>query len=57
MFGAVTETYDLLRKTSCFVCGEVTLKIEHSLLVKRGVRLHDIKKVFSHEQVRPNYSR
>jgi prephenate dehydratase len=56
-FGIVTETYDLLRSTFCFVCGEVTLMIEHGLLVKRGVKLHEIQRVFSHEQVRSNQSR
>jgi prephenate dehydratase len=55
IFGTVTETYDLLRDTSRFVCGEVTRKIEHCLLVQKGVQIHQIKRIFSHEQVR--YSR
>jgi len=54
IFGTVAETYDLLRSSSCFIRGEVTLQIDHSLLVKQGVQLHQIRRVFSHEQVRYN---
>ncbi|KAF9532022.1 PDT-domain-containing protein [Crepidotus variabilis] len=50
IFGTVVETFDLLRSTSCSIIGEVTLKVEHCLLVKHGVQLEQIKRVFSHEQ-------
>jgi prephenate dehydratase len=52
IFGTVLETYDVLRKpVSGFIRGEVTLQIQHCLLVRQGVELYDIQKVFSHEQV------
>lgn len=54
ILGTVAETYDSLRNSPYFICGEVTLKIDHSLLVKRGVKVHQIKRVFSHVQVRHN---
>lgn len=51
IFGSVVETYDCLRDRG-FVCGEITLQIQHCLLVCPGVQLADIKTVLSHEQVR-----
>ncbi|KAF9473115.1 PDT-domain-containing protein [Pholiota conissans] len=51
IFGTVVETYDLLRTSqSAFIRGEIVLKVEHCLLVKKGVQLHQIQKVLSHEQ-------
>lgn len=52
IFGTVVETYDLMRTSqSAFIRGEIILKVDHCLLVKKGVRLHQIQKVLSHEQV------
>lgn len=53
IFGNVVETYDLLREADLnnFIRGEITLKIEHCLVVRKGVKLQDIQKVMSHEQV------
>ncbi|KJA29141.1 hypothetical protein HYPSUDRAFT_32500 [Hypholoma sublateritium FD-334 SS-4] len=51
IFGTVVETYDILRNTGPnFVRGEIVLKINHCLIVKKGVKLHQIRKVMSHEQ-------
>jgi len=54
IFGIVTETYDLLRSPdvgeSRWIRGAVTLPIQHSLVVRHGKTLRDIKKVLSHEQ-------
>jgi len=51
IFGGVVETFDLFRTpASAFVRGEVTLKVEHCLLVKNGTKLHEITRIMSHEQ-------
>lgn len=54
-FGTVTETYDLLRLPEVgqqkFVRGETTHAVRHSLLVRRGVKLENVQRVMSHEQV------
>jgi prephenate dehydratase len=56
IFGAVTETYDLLRSPelgeSKWIRGAVTLSVQHCLLVRRGKTMRDVKRVLSHEQVR-----
>lgn len=53
--GIVHETYDRLcdesAGTSQFIQEEITLRVSHCLLVRRGVKLEDITRVFSHEQV------
>ncbi|KAF9005077.1 Prephenate dehydratase-domain-containing protein [Cyathus striatus] len=51
IFGIVIETYDALRnRTIGYIRGEVTLKVDHCLLVRRGVKLEEITKIMSHEQ-------
>lgn len=54
IFGTVTETYDLLRLPALgnekFVRGELAHAVRHSLLVRTGVKLEDVRRVMSHEQ-------
>ena len=53
--GPVIETYDLLRDEKIgeqiFIREELTMAIKHSIIVRKGTKLQDIRKVLSHEQV------
>jgi prephenate dehydratase len=48
--GAVTQTYDLLLQSDLSIVGEDIVKISHCLMAPRGVRLSDVKTVYSHPQ-------
>lgn len=48
--GSVNSVYDLLSKYKCHIVRSVRLKIDHSLLAKKGTKLEDIREIFSHEQ-------
>ncbi len=48
--GTVNAVYDLVGKYKFYIVKSLKLKIYHSLLVRRGVRLEDIKEIVSHEQ-------
>lgn len=48
--GSINQVYDLLMKHDFTISRSVRLKINHSLLAKKGVKLSDIKEIFSHEQ-------
>jgi chorismate mutase/prephenate dehydratase len=48
--GAIGETYDLLRKYGCYVVGRTWIDIRHCLLARPGVKLTDIREVFSHPE-------
>lgn len=48
--GAVTATTDALIEGDVFVCAEVVLKIEHSLLARPGTDLRAVRRVHSHPQ-------
>lgn len=52
--GSVVETYNLLRDPAvgrdCIVRGYTVLGIQHSLVVRRGVKMEDVENVLSHEQ-------
>lgn len=46
--GPVSEHFDLLLKYPFFVQGELRLRIEHNLIAAKGVRVSDLKRVYSH---------
>ena len=48
MAGSVVVNYDLLLKHDMQIIAEVFLRIGHNLLAKKGVKLNEIKYVFSH---------
>ncbi len=48
--GAVTDVYDLLTQYDFYINGEVLVHVNHNLLVKEGVKLSDIKEIYSHPQ-------
>jgi hypothetical protein len=54
IFGSVIETYDQLRHptvgTEKLIRGEITIGVQHSLVVRKGVKLQDVIRVLSHEQ-------
>ena len=50
LHGSVTNIYDLMKKYRFYIVHSVKLKINHALLAKPGVRLKDVKVVYSHEQ-------
>lgn len=54
--GSVVETYNILRIPAVgqetFVRGVTVFGVKHSLVTRRGVKLENIEKVLSHEQVR-----
>lgn len=48
--GSVNKVYDLLKEYNCYIVRSIRLKIDHSLIAKRGTDLSQIKEVISHEQ-------
>ncbi|MBE6954011.1 MAG: bifunctional chorismate mutase/prephenate dehydratase [Ruminococcaceae bacterium] len=48
--GTVNEVYDLMRHFRFYIVRSVKLKIDHALLTAPGVRMTDIREIFSHEQ-------
>lgn len=46
--GSVTRIYDLMMKYDFSIAKSVRIKVDHSLLVNRGVKLEDVREVFSH---------
>jgi chorismate mutase/prephenate dehydratase len=48
--GSVNKIYDLMMKYNFSVVRSVRIKIDHSLLARPGVKLEDIKQIYSHEQ-------
>lgn len=48
--GSVIQTYSLMREHNFKICAETKVKADHCLAVKPGVKLEDIKSIYSHEQ-------
>lgn len=48
--GSVTKIYDLMNKHQFYIVKSWRLKIDHNLLAKPGVKLEEIREVYSHEQ-------
>lgn len=48
--GSVNQVYDLMMKYDFHIVKSVKLKIDHSLLAKKGTDKQEIKEIFSHEQ-------
>ena len=48
--GSVKKVYDLMIKHNFSIVRTFRLKIDHNLLAKPGVKLTDIKEIYSHEQ-------
>ncbi|MBQ4361727.1 MAG: chorismate mutase [Lachnospiraceae bacterium] len=48
--GSVNQVYDLMMKHRFSIVRAVRLKVDHSLLVKPGTKMQDIREVVSHEQ-------
>ena len=48
--GSVNKVYDLMMKYNFTIVRSVRVKVSHCLLAKPGVKLEEIREVFSHEQ-------
>ncbi len=48
--GSVISVYDLMKKYRFHIVRSVKIKIDHMLMAKPGVKLSDIKEIYSHEQ-------
>ena len=48
--GSINQTYDLLTDSVLHVVGEQIVRVHHNLMVKPGVKLEDVKRVYSHTQ-------
>ncbi|MBS9425364.1 bifunctional chorismate mutase/prephenate dehydratase [Photorhabdus caribbeanensis] len=48
--GSINDVYDLLQHTNLSIVGEITIPIDHCLLVATDTTLSEIKTVYSHPQ-------
>jgi prephenate dehydratase len=48
--GSINQTYDLLTDSVLHVVGEQIVRIHHNLLVRPGVKLAQVRRVYSHPQ-------
>ncbi len=47
--GSVNSVYDLMREHKFYIVKSIKLPVQHSLLVKKGVHITDIREIISHE--------
>lgn len=50
LHGSVTEVYDLMKKHKFYIVKSLKVRVDHSLVAKKGATLSGIKEVFSHSQ-------
>lgn len=48
--GSINQTYDLLTDSVLHVVGERIVRVHHNLLARPGVRLEEVRRVYSHPQ-------
>ncbi|MDR0445720.1 MAG: chorismate mutase, partial [Oscillospiraceae bacterium] len=48
--GAIGEVYDLLRRHSCYITGQVWIAVAQCLIGARGAALGDVREVLSHPE-------
>ncbi len=48
--GSVNSVYDQLISRKCYIVRSARVKIDHTLLAPAGVKLEDIREIWSHEQ-------
>ncbi len=48
--GSVSKVYDLMRSRDFYIVKSARVHVSHTLLAKPGVKLENIKEIFSHEQ-------
>ena len=48
--GSVNSVYDQLISRNCYIVRATRVKIDHTLLAPAGVRMEDIREIWSHEQ-------
>lgn len=48
--GSINQTYDLLTDSVLHVVGEQVVRVHHHLLARPGVRLEEVRRVYSHPQ-------
>ena len=49
-YGSVNAVYDLMKNYNFHIARSIKLKIDHVLLAPRGVKLEDVREIYSHEQ-------
>ena len=48
--GTVNQVYDLMMRHDFHIVRSVRIKVDHNLLVKPGVKLEDVREIYSHQQ-------